>query len=112
MHDQEPTTLTLIRDALSQTKSSSHPKHKQKTKHYKMIRSLPSVLSSISAPIDGKQYSKREVMEQLAKYSDGPNVRSLLINELISNNLVPQSRVNIYRMFKKYNEGSLNLDEL
>ena len=50
-------------------------------------------------------------MEQLAKYPDGFNVRSLLINELISNNLVSQSRVNIYRMFKKYNEGALNLDE-
>ena len=48
-------------------------------------------------------------MEQ-AKYLDGFNVKSLLINELISNNLVPQSRVNTYRMFKKYNEGTLNLD--
>ena len=76
-----------------------------------MTRSLPSVLSSISAPADGKQYSKREVMEQLAKYPDGFNVKPLLINELIANNLVPQSRVNIYRMFKKYNEGLLNLDE-
>ena len=44
-------------------------------------------------------------------YKDGLSIKSHLITQLTLQNLVLQSRGNIYKLIAQYKDGSLNLDE-